>query len=112
MIEIIQKLAELMYKVKNGLCPQPVQNIFIHHKSCFALRNKENGENWIIPRVRTENKGIETLRYRGPFTCNLLPDDIKSAETLEIFRSKIGKWKPEGCTYKRCNPYYQGLGYL
>ena len=108
----LQKLAELMYKVKNGLCPQPVQNIFFHHDSCFALRSKENGENWIIPNVRTENKGIETLRYRGPFTWNLLPDDIKSAETLEIFRSKICKWKPKGCTCKRCNPYYQGLGYL
>jgi len=108
----LQKLAELMYKVKNGLCPLPVQNIFTLNDSNVALRNKENGENWIFPKVRTENRGIESLRYRGPFTWNLLPDDIKSAETLNIFHEKISKWKPEGCSCKRCNPFYQGLGYL
>ena len=108
----LQKLAELMYKVKNGLCPLPLRNIFSYQDNTIKIRNKENGEKWIIPKVRTENKGIETLRYRGPFIWNLLPDDIKSAETLEIFRAKISKWKPEGCSCKRCNSYYQGLGYL
>ena len=108
----LQKLAELMYKVKNGLCPLPVQNIFTLSDNDIALRSKENGENWIIPKVRTEHKGIESLRYRGPLTWNLLPDDIKSAETLNIFHEKISKWKPEGCSCKRCNPFYQGLGYL
>ena len=62
----LQRLAELMYKVKNGLCPLPVQNIFTLSDNDIALRSKENGENWIIPKVRTENKGIESLRYRGP----------------------------------------------
>ena len=108
----LQKLAELMYKVKNGLCPLPVQNIFTPANNNFALRSNENGENWIVPKVRTEHKGIETLRYRGPLTWNLLPDDIKSATTLEKFHAKISEWKPEGCSCKRCNPFYQGLGYL
>ena len=108
----LQRLAELMYKVKNGLCPLPVQNMFTLSDNDIALRSKENGENWIIPKVRTENKGIESLRYRGPLTWNLLPDDIKSAETLSIFHEKISQWKPEGCSCKRCNPFYQGLGYL
>ena len=108
----LQKLAELMYKVKNGLCPLPVQNIFTLKDNNRSLRNNENGENWIIPKVRTERRGIETLRYRGPLTWNLLPDDIKSAETLEKFHSKISEWKPQGCSCKRCNPFYQGLGYL
>ena len=68
-----------MYKVKNGLCPLPVQKIFAL-KASIPLRSNENGENWIIPKVRTEQRGIETLRYRGPLTWNLLPDDIKSAD--------------------------------
>ena len=101
-----------MYKVKNGLCPLPVQNIFTHISNDTTVRNKNNGENWVIPKVRTEHRGIETLRYRGPFTWNLLPEEIKSAETLEKFQSKISVWKPEGCTCKRCNPYYKNLGYL
>ena len=101
-----------MYKVKNGLCPLPIQKIFSFNDNDVSLRNNKNGEHWIIPKVRTEHKGIETLRYRGPFTWNLLPDDIKSAETLEKFHAKVAEWKPEGCSCKRCNPFYQGLGYL
>ena len=109
----LQKLAELMYKVKNGLCPIPVQNIFtLKDNDGTKCRSKKNAENWILPKVRTEHKGIETLRYRGPLTWNLLPDDIKSAETFEKFKAKISEWKPQGCSCKRCNPYYQGLGYL
>ena len=108
----LQKLAMVMYQVKNGLCPTPVQEIFTHIDSNSNLRNKANGEDWIIPKVRTERRGIETLRYRGPFTWNLLPDEIKASESFEIFRSKIIEWKPQGCTCKLCNPFYQGLGYL
>ena len=108
----LQKLALVMYKVKNGLCPRPVQDIFTHIDQNTNVRSKENGENWIIPKVRTEHRGIETLRYRGPFTWNLLPDEIKSADTVEKFQSKISEWKPQGCTCKRCTPYYKDLGYL
>ena len=108
----LQKLALVMYKVKNGLCPRPVQDIFTRIDQNTNVRSKENGENWIIPKVRTEHRGIETLRYRGPFTWNLLPDEIKSADTVEKFQSKISEWKPQGCTCKRCSPYYKDLGYL
>ena len=68
----LQKLAQVMYKVKEGLCPKPVQEIFTHIDSNTNVRNNVNGGNWIIPKVRTERKGIETLRYRGPFTWNLI----------------------------------------
>ena len=81
----LQKVALLMFKVKNKLCPIPVQNLF----------RFENGR-FIIPRVRTEHKGKESLRYRGPVTLNLLPDDIKSSQRLQIFEDKIRSWKPQG----------------
>ena len=101
-----------MYKVKNGLCPLPVQNIFTLKDNNRSLRNNENGENWVIPKVRTARKGIEKLRYRGPLTWNLLPDDIKSAETLEIFHSKISEWKPLGCKCRLCKTYVKDFGFL
>ena len=45
-----------MYKVKNGLCPLPVQNIFTLKDDNISLRNNENGENWIIPKVELNEK--------------------------------------------------------
>ena len=43
-----------MYKVKNGLCPLPVKNIFTHISNDTTVRNKNNVDNWVIPKVRTE----------------------------------------------------------
>ena len=108
----LQKLAVLMYQVKNKLCPPPVQEIFTQNDYAKELRSNENGEVWEIPRVKTEYNGIESLRYMGPVTWNLLPDDIKSATSLESFKTKVSKWKPVGCTCRLCNPYYENLGYL
>ena len=91
-----------MFKVKNDLCPKPIQDIF-----------KQNiNDNWIIPKVRTETNGKETLRYRGPTIWNLIPDEIRSADNLESFKAKVIKWKPKGCTCKLCKTYINNLGYL
>ena len=98
----LQKLALLMYKVKNKLCPKPVQEIF---------KQNSNG-NWEIPRVRTENNGKETLRYRGPITWNLLPAAIKDAKSLGSFKELISNWRPQGCQCKLCKVYVKDLGFI
>ena len=36
---------------------------------------------------------METISYRGPQLWNLIPDNIKSEPTLELFKKKIRKWK-------------------
>ena len=50
----------------------------------------------MIPPVKTVNRGIETIRYRGPLTWELVPEDIKEAESLSIFKERIRAWKSEG----------------
>ena len=59
----LQKLATEMYKVKHNLCPKPFQELFTH-----AMHGNTE---WVIPKVRTVNKGVETIRYRGPKTWEL-----------------------------------------
>ena len=73
----LQKLAIEMYKVKNGLSPEIMTDI-------FTLKTRGNSD-FVIPQVKTVNKGIETIRYRGPLTWDLVPDEIKQAESLSIF---------------------------
>ena len=65
----------------------------------------------MIPKISTEQHGRETVRYRGPKTWNMLPNDIKDSESLSIFRNKIKKWKPTGCTCKLCLEFRTGIGY-
>ena len=76
----LQKLATEMYKVKNDLCPKPFQELF-----CSKQRGKGD---FVIPKVSTENRGKESIRYRGPKTWNLVPQDIKNSD-LDILKKKF-----------------------
>ena len=105
----LQKLAIEMYKAKHSLSPLPVTELFKRIDNTHNIRNKGC---WEIPRVRTVNYGIETIRYRGPMTWNLLPSDIKDSESLTIFKAKIRKWKPKGCTCRLCKHYLFNVGYI
>ena len=93
-----------MYKVKHNLCPKPVQEIF--------KQNLRHNKDWIIPKARTVNNGIETIRYRGPKTWELVPKEIKNCKSLPEFKRKIKEWKPQGCTCRLCKIYIKDLGYL
>ena len=107
----LQKIALLMYKVKHGLCPSPVQAIFTPLENNVNLRGERNGD-WVIPCVESVNYGIETLRYRGPITWNLLPNELRNIPSLDAFKAKITKWKPLGCKCRLCKTYVRDLGFL
>ena len=105
----LQKLCVEMFKVKHGMAPKPVQELF---KSQVHLHNLRNNKEWEVPKVRTVNNGIDSIRYRGPVTWELLPDDIKQSKSLEEFKRKIKNWKPQGCTCRLCKKFVVGIGYL
>ena len=100
----LQKLAIEMYKVKHNLCPKPFQELFNP-----AIRG--NSE-WVLPKVKKVNNGLETIRYRGPKTWELVPEDIRKSKTLFTFKEKIRNWKPLGCNCRLCKTYVRGLGYV
>ena len=100
----LQKLATEMYKVKHNLCPKPFQELFTP-----SIRGKNE---WVIPRVKTVNKGLETIRYRGPKTWEIVPEEIKNSKSLPVFKDKIKDWKPSGCTCRLCKIYIKDLGYI
>ena len=105
----LQKLAVEMYKAKHNLSPVPVQDLFKLQDVPYELRNKRC---WQVPRVQNVNSGTESLRYRGIKTWDLVPDAIKRSISLEIFKEKIKKWKPQGCTCRLCKVYISNLGFL
>ena len=100
----LQKLATEMYKVKHDLCPEAIKDIFIP----ATLSRKD----WILPKIRTVNNGLETIRFRGPKTWEIVPEDIKKSKSLSAFKANIAKWKPAGCTCRLCKIYVKDLGYL
>ena len=105
----LQKLAIEMYKVKNKISPTSMQNLFTERVHQYDLRNKND---WEGENVRTVKYGKETIKCLGPKTWSLVPNDIKEATSLIQFKSKIKKWKPNGCTCRLCKSYIYRLGYL
>ena len=105
----LRRLAIEMFKIKNHLSPLPVQILF---KECSHAYNLRNERCWELPRVQTVNFGKESLRYRGILTWGLLPQEIKDSETLSIFKNRIKRWKPQGCTCRLCKTFVFNLGFL
>ena len=98
----LQKLAIEMYKVKEKMCPKPFQELFTP-----TVRGRNE---WVIPSAKTVNRGLETIRYRGPKTWELVPKDIKASSSLAVFKSKIKEWKPSGNHLKVMQNIYPKLG--
>ena len=99
----LQRLAIDMYKVKYSLCPKPFQELF----------TPSRGKNeWVLPKVKKVNTGLETIRYRGPKTWELVPTHIRLSPTLKSFKTKIKDWKPVGCKCRLCKTYVQGVHYI
>ena len=94
--------------------PPASTRYFIKNNNAPALRTTDDDslEHWVLPKVRTVNNGIETLRYRGPVVWNLIPDEIKNSKSLESFKNEIGNWKPRGCRCRLCKEYIPDLGYI
>ena len=100
----VQLVAVEMFKVKYGLCPEIMRNIFQF--------NTYGGKTFNIPRVNTEYMGKLSLRYFGPVVWEtLLPDSFKLITDLNKFKTAIKSWIPN-CKCRLCKHYEPGVGYL
>ena len=95
-----------MYKVKNGLCPEIMKDL-------FQLRQDSSGTSkFIIPRVNNEYMGKLSLRYFGPVVWEtMLPEVYKEINALGKFKEDIKKWVPD-CKCRLCKTYIAGVGFI
>ena len=106
----LQYLATELYKVKEGLSPSIVTELFEHRdKQHYNLRN--NAE-FTIPAIRTVYHGSESISFLGPKIWNILPDRLKNANSLQLFKSEIKKWKPDNCPCRLCKNCIQNVGFI
>ena len=100
----IHLLAIEMFKVKKGLSPSIIQDLF--------QENPFRENTFIRPNLRYE-KGKKSIRIFGPIIWNnMLPDSIKECNSLIDFKSSIKSWIPNNCVCKLCKTYIQRLGYI
>ena len=105
----IQLLAIEMYKVNNNLSPSFIVDMFPIKEASYNIRECTEFKR---PRVNTVHWGTESLCYLGPKIWDLLPDEMKTAPTLESFKLKVKQWDALGCPCRLYKVYISNLGFL
>ena len=75
-----------MNKNENNMNLTFMNEIFRERENIY---NPINGNELVIPRMKTVNFGSESIRYRWPQLKFSLPQDIRNTESISLFKSKI-----------------------
>ena len=105
----IPSLAIELFKVKNNLSNTIMCDIFETRNINYNLRSQADfaGTN-----VNTTSFGLNSLRYLATKIWDIVPNEIKLAENLDLFKEKIKKWGPKRCHCRLCKVYVHGVGYI
>ena len=99
-----------IYKTRSGLSPPFMKDIFAVRNAGYDYMTPEDDSQ--LPKVHTTTYGIETISFLGNRLWSTLPNIIKQAGTLSIFKSHIKCWKGENCNCRLCKIYIPQVGYL
>ena len=105
----IQSLAIELFKVKNNLSNTIMGDIFETRNINYNLRSQTD---FARVNVNTTSFGLNSLRYLASKIWDIVPNDIKLAESLDLFKEKIRKWEPNGFHCKLCKTYIHGVGFI
>ena len=99
---------QLKQKFQNSLSSPNVNDIFFSRQNIYHLQKFQE---FPTSTKNTVNFGMETISNRGLQLWNLIPNNIKSKPTLEMFK-KITKWKCEPCPCRMSKTYLQHIGLM
>ena len=105
----LQTLATEIFKVRKGLSPSFMSEIFHFVEKPYKLRNNNILQR---KRINTVSYGTQSLSSLGSRIWELIPQDIKETESLEEFKAKIKTWKTDQCPCRLCKKYIAGVGFI
>ena len=105
----LQKLVIEIFKVKNGLSPELMNDVFEFIEKLYSLRTTSHFRS---RKTRTRKHGIGTPSYLGHKSWNLVLNEYKTIESLADFKAKIKIWVPENCPCRLCKTYIHQIGFI
>ena len=99
LVSRLKTLCIEVYKTINFENPSYMNSIFKKSNYRSSLRFPNNIE---VPQVMQVTYGSKSLRALGPKIWNGLTEEIKSSETLEIFKRNIKNWGGPNCECNMC----------
>ncbi len=85
-----RRLTTEVYKAVNGMTPTYIQELFKVKEIPYNLRDPSET---IIPKSNSTTYGLKSLEHEGNKIWNRLSVDIKTSDSLAIFKIKINKWR-------------------
>ena len=90
----MQALVTEMFKVKNNIALKIMKVLFAPKIGQYDLRNN----NWFKRRKGNSFwRGTESVSYLGSTMWGIAPIEIKTSETLSVFKFRIKRLVPKGC---------------
>ena len=74
--------------------------------------NLRSGTHLASRNMRTTLFGKETVSNLGAKIWSLLPEELKNASFLQVFKNKLKEWKPTSCPFRLCKIYIQDVGVI
>ena len=90
----LQVLVTEIYKVKHGIAPEIMKDIFEIQNPLYNLRSSCN--QFRRENIKTAHYGLQPVRCLGPKIWELVPNNIKSSNSLSRFKKLIKSLKPKG----------------
>ena len=105
----IQLQATELFKVKSGLLPYYMNEVFVknaqHYYDLKKLNLREND-------AKTMYNGTKTFTFLGPRIWEIVPDYFEKSNSFEEFKLEIKLWNPENCPCKLCKRFLPQVGFL
>ena len=105
----LRLLATEMFKVKDNLSPSFIVDLFKKRDVTYDFRSHRE---FSRPRIKTIHWGMESIRYFGPIIWDMIPNEIQTSRSLELFKRAIKHWTPVDCPCRICKEYIGEIGFL
>ena len=87
----IHELMEMVYRIRNGMCPEYLQNFIVSKNNNFNLRAVDSLS---VPKFNMVTYGKGSFRYSAPYYWNKLPNVLKNEISFYHFKSDVRDWRP------------------
>ena len=98
-IYAVKSLMTELFKILEGMAPDYLSELFVKADTPYGTRDKCK---LIQPIKRTTTYGLRSFQYYGTHVWNMLPINIKAAQSLYEFKSFIRSWPGPTCSCQIC----------
>ena len=91
------------------MAPEVLNEIF---RNRTLSRNLRRNSSFHVRQVHSVYHGTELLSFLTPKIWELVPENMKKLERLEIFKNKIKNWVPLICPCRLCHIYLENIGFI